>query len=163
MDLDALGNIGDFLGGIGVVVTLVYLAAQIRQNTKQLRANAESLRTAALDETQRSINHWREGIIHRKDVADLWVRGLSSGQELDATDQVRFDILLGELIYAWQATFRRAVHAGDKEHWETAYYWVQATLARPRTREFWERTKSTYFSDFAKEIDRMLLSEPPAA
>ena len=72
MDLDALGNIGDFLGGMGVVVTLVYLAAQIRQNTKQLRANAESLRTAALDETQRSINHWREGIIHRRDVADLW-------------------------------------------------------------------------------------------
>ena len=31
--LDALGNIGDFLRGIGVVITLLYLAAQIRQNT----------------------------------------------------------------------------------------------------------------------------------
>ena len=27
--LDALGNIGDFLGGLGVVATLIYLALQI--------------------------------------------------------------------------------------------------------------------------------------
>ncbi len=31
------GNIGDFIGGIGVVITLVYLASQIRQNTRSLR------------------------------------------------------------------------------------------------------------------------------
>jgi len=35
--LDALGNLGDFLGGIGVVVTLIYLALQIRQNTAATR------------------------------------------------------------------------------------------------------------------------------
>jgi len=35
--LDALGNIGDFVGGLAVVVTLVYLALQIRQNTAATR------------------------------------------------------------------------------------------------------------------------------
>ena len=38
--MDALGNIGDFLGGIGVVITLVYLAGQIRQNTRSVRISA---------------------------------------------------------------------------------------------------------------------------
>ena len=28
-----LGNIGEFLGSIGVIATLIYLAIQIRQNT----------------------------------------------------------------------------------------------------------------------------------
>jgi hypothetical protein len=28
--LEDLGNLGDFLGGIGVVVTLLYLAIQVR-------------------------------------------------------------------------------------------------------------------------------------
>ena len=32
--IDALGNIGDFVGGIGVVVTLAYLAVQIRHSSK---------------------------------------------------------------------------------------------------------------------------------
>ncbi len=35
--LEALGNIGDFLGRLGVVITLLYLAAQIRQNTRSSR------------------------------------------------------------------------------------------------------------------------------
>jgi hypothetical protein len=35
--LDELGNIGDFIGGLAVVVTLVYLALQIRQNTATIR------------------------------------------------------------------------------------------------------------------------------
>jgi hypothetical protein len=35
--LDELGNIGDFVGDLGVVVPLVYLAFQIRQNTAATR------------------------------------------------------------------------------------------------------------------------------
>ena len=44
--LEDLGNIGDFLGGIGVVVTLVYLAYQIRQNTDQIRQNTSTVRAS---------------------------------------------------------------------------------------------------------------------
>lgn len=35
-----LGNFGEFLGSIGVIVTLIYLAVQIRSNTSATRANA---------------------------------------------------------------------------------------------------------------------------
>ena len=35
-----LGNFGEFIGSIGVVVTLVYLAVQIRANTRTTKANA---------------------------------------------------------------------------------------------------------------------------
>ena len=34
MNLDILGNLGEFLGAIGVIVSLIYLAGQIRQNTR---------------------------------------------------------------------------------------------------------------------------------
>lgn len=36
--LDTLGNLGDFVGGIAVVITLIYLAVQVRQNTSALKA-----------------------------------------------------------------------------------------------------------------------------
>lgn len=35
--IENLGNIGDFIGGVGVFATLIYLATQIRQNTRSLR------------------------------------------------------------------------------------------------------------------------------
>ncbi len=40
MNLDLLGNIGEFIGGLAVIVTLIYLAFQVRQGTKTLRANS---------------------------------------------------------------------------------------------------------------------------
>lgn len=34
MNWDAIGAIGELVGGIAVIGTLIYLASQIRQNTK---------------------------------------------------------------------------------------------------------------------------------
>ncbi len=49
MTLEDLGNIGEFVGAVGVVVTLVYLAVQIRRNTISVRASTfqEAVRDVA--------------------------------------------------------------------------------------------------------------------
>ena len=44
MTLSEIGAIGELIGGVGVIITLIYLAAQIRQNTKQQQfASSSSL------------------------------------------------------------------------------------------------------------------------
>ena len=40
LDITTLAAWGEFLGGIAVVASLIYLASQIRQNSKLLRASA---------------------------------------------------------------------------------------------------------------------------
>ncbi len=40
MNLESLGNIGEFIGGLAVIVTLTYVAFQVRQGTKTIRANS---------------------------------------------------------------------------------------------------------------------------
>jgi hypothetical protein len=40
MTLSDLGDLGDFLGGIGVFITLVYLAIQVRRNTMAVRSTS---------------------------------------------------------------------------------------------------------------------------
>jgi len=42
MDITTLAAWGEFIGGIAVVVSLVYLASQIRQNSKLLQVSATS-------------------------------------------------------------------------------------------------------------------------
>ena len=39
MDIMELGALGEFVSSIGVIATLIYLATQIRQNTKVARAD----------------------------------------------------------------------------------------------------------------------------
>ena len=46
--LEDLGNLGEFVGGLAVIATLIYLALQIRQNSNLLRrAAAESAASGA--------------------------------------------------------------------------------------------------------------------
>jgi len=40
MDIAFLANIGEAIGGLGVVVSLLYLAVQIRQNTRAVRSSS---------------------------------------------------------------------------------------------------------------------------
>lgn len=40
MDVEMLGNLGDFVGGLAVIASLLYLAVQIRQNTKAIRSSS---------------------------------------------------------------------------------------------------------------------------
>jgi len=41
MDWDAIGAIAELAGAIGVIASLLYLATQIRQNSRQLRGQAQ--------------------------------------------------------------------------------------------------------------------------
>lgn len=40
MNWDAIGALGNVVGGVGVIATLIYLSLQIRQNTKALKVSA---------------------------------------------------------------------------------------------------------------------------
>jgi hypothetical protein len=49
MDWNAIGAIGEIIGALAVFLTLVYLALQIRQNTKAIQASAHSSSTNKAD------------------------------------------------------------------------------------------------------------------
>ena len=50
MNWEAIGAVGELVGGVGVILTLVYLAVQIRQNTAMMTAQTVQ---ASIDATQR--------------------------------------------------------------------------------------------------------------
>ena len=88
MSPDDLGNIGEFVGSMGVVISLVYLAVQIRQNTRQLSQNTESARMVALEAANREFNGIRAQVVRYPEVADLYLRGLRDFESLDLRDRL---------------------------------------------------------------------------
>ena len=89
-----LGNFGEFVGAIGVVGTLVYLAVQIRQSKEALDANTRSLdenRNLTKADTIRQLTQRWDDITHRasesREAASIFVRGNSSLGDLDEVDQ----------------------------------------------------------------------------
>lgn len=82
MDLTQLANLGEFIGGIAVLVTLIYLAVQVRQGRNDLRLASE--------------NHLADYIAERAfnyaltpDIARILETSLTSSDELNKDEARR--------------------------------------------------------------------------
>ena len=81
LDITILAAWGEFIGGIAVVVSLIYLAGQVRQNSNLLRASATST-TAQLHMGQNTM------IAQDPEVALLFYKG--AAESLEEPDALRW-------------------------------------------------------------------------
>ncbi len=87
MTLGELGSVGEFLAAIATLATLIYLALQIRQNTKTARAsNYESVLNG--------LREFHALLAQDGEVADIYMRGTADLASLDPRERVRFNMLL---------------------------------------------------------------------
>jgi hypothetical protein len=98
MTLSDLGDLGDFLGGIGVIVTLIYLAIQIRRNTYAVRSASLDSAYAAHMEFQRTV--WSDSELNK-----LWFDGLLEKRELSDTERERFLFMLISCARLWEGAY----------------------------------------------------------
>lgn len=136
--LEGLGNLGDFLGGIGVVVTLVYLAMQIRHNTQGLDQNNELMRLSFESELRRNIIDLRLSVAGDAELADTWRRGLRGLDQLDATEAARFELVMGNLFGIMRAQFDASTR-GLYSLVQTP--WLRVIASSPGFREQWDRVR----------------------
>jgi hypothetical protein len=153
VSLADLGNIGEFVGAIGVVVSLAYLALQIRQNTRQLQHSTDSARLAAVEVTNREFNAVRDPVVRDPEVADLYLRGLRDFESLEARDRLRFGLLLQNFFFTFSATFQRyEVHGSGGFRAPT----LDPILKHPGAREWWKQAQSGFSPAFVLFIEERI-------
>ena len=161
IDLNDLGNIGEFVGAIGVVASLIYLAVQIRQNTAQMAQNSEQLDMSALESNLESANRIREIFILNPDIAKLYIDGLSHYSELDAASRFRFAMLLRNIFGALQAGYARHLRfKSDPTEFENNIQMMDNMMASPGVREWLERNHSDWRPEFVELIRECLARVP---
>ena len=102
MTMQDWGAVGEIIGAIAVVASLIYLAIQIRQNTHQIAHSIEAMKLSAFERNIEAGNRIRELIILHPGVADLSLRGMSSFSALPASDRMRFDMLMRNMFSEMQ-------------------------------------------------------------
>ena len=115
-----LGSLGEFIGSIAVVLTLVYLAIQVRHGSALLEANnaamdesARLARAAAMDRYSDAVSRWRGRLIENEEVALIWQKALR-GDEMDELSQLRLNNLWIDWVNTHRANYRRAMTVGDE-------------------------------------------------
>ncbi len=87
LDITTLAAWGEFIGGIAVVVSLIYLASQIRQNSRLVRASSASTQSDAG-------NSFSALVVQDPDVARLLLEGGAGRESLSEIDRRRFDSMM---------------------------------------------------------------------
>ncbi len=150
MDLTQLANLGEFIGGVAVLVTLVYLALQVRQNTKVVASNTQS----GLFETWSALS---SDVIKDPAVAGLLVAARDPSATFSREDEVRFEWLSVRLFGQWENAYAQLLEGiFDPKHW-TAYdalyrEWMQGHHFRAH----WESHRHWYFDEFVTYVDTLL-------
>ena len=98
MNWDAISAIGELIGAAAVVISLIYLATQIRQNTRQIASNIEATQLAAFERNIESGNRTRELMLVHPELIELYMRGRKSYLNLSPQDKSSFALLIRNIF-----------------------------------------------------------------
>ena len=153
--LDALGNLGDFIGGLAVVFTLIYLAVQIRQNTR-------ALRVASMQSSMLAAQNIGMLPAQDRDLARIVRVGMSKPDELDEDEFQQFRYFLMNMLRVHEDMFvQHRAGVVDDETWKARSSSLKTIFSSPGGRRIW-KTSSAYRDDFKAWFDSELGHEPRA-
>jgi hypothetical protein len=84
-----LGNYGEFIGAIAVVITLVFVGLQVRQSARTMAQSNKLAQSATLNESLRQFSQFRRVLATDPDLNKIWIEGRVGG-ELSEVDRQRF-------------------------------------------------------------------------
>jgi hypothetical protein len=148
MNWNALGAIAEIIGAAGVIVSLLYLAGQVRNNSRQLRhAAAQSV----LDKLNGLIGQ----LAFTAGAGDVWTRGLSGIDALESDEEVvRFSSMLLQAFWAYEEVLHYH-QAGDIEEWAWTHAQapVEHFMRTPGFQEWWQLRKDWFGEEFQAFVD----------
>src|SRR4051795_819378 len=152
MNWDAIVAISQLVAAVAVILSLVFVGLQIRQNTGALQRN----------EHNSTMEQWtviRQAIAQHRDIAALMTAGLKGERVLDAADQLRLEMLLNESGWAsfhiWERTSRGIFPKGTFELSCGAH--LCGLLTTPLGAAWWRMARETIFPPrFVSDVDALL-------
>ena len=112
MSFEQISYLAQIVASVGVIVSLIFVGLQIKQNTATLQRN----------EHNSTMEQWtviRQAIARNRDIAELMTAGLHGERAMDAADQLRLEQMLSECAWAafhiWDRTQRGVFPKGTFE------------------------------------------------
>lgn len=153
MNWEAFGAIAETVGAIAVIVTIAYLAVQIRQNTTALRSSATN------EVNQQLANLYADVSIH-SEVASIFVRGSYDPTKLDQFETARYFAMMQRVMFILQnVVLQTKDNLLDQE---ILYSWsriVRALASMPGFEPFWEERKFVLSPEVQRYVETLLLDE----
>lgn len=155
--------VAEITGAIAVVITLIYLAVQVRQSKEALDANTKALRAQAISDVTRNVHEHAHMLLQGQDVAAALSRW-ASDNDLESHDAILMDFFFGAVIVARQNEYLQWKRGLLDEQVFRAMHHVTLTVLESRHGKHWwdqeaRRMLAPDFIEFVEELQRSSSSE----
>lgn len=152
MSLQDLGNLGELIAAVATVLTLAYLAIQLKQNTNALRS--QTFQQSSMD-----MSLTANAISSNEELASILVKTKDNLDDLNPVEKLRFHFWMLVAIRRFEAIFVQMEYGSiDPIRIEGFEYSIISLLANGGASEWWKSTKSGFSHDFVKYADQKLNS-----
>jgi hypothetical protein len=154
MNWEAVSAVAESLGAIAVVLSLLYVGYQVRQNTRQERVAAHRPMVAELGRAL-------DVVAQDAEIADLFLRGSQGYARLSVSDKVRFSCYMGRLFRLFEQLYHEHLDGAlDDMIWTGIQNAIRDLNAPPGVQEWWS-TRSHWASPaFANFLRTPAAAEP---
>jgi len=157
MSWATISAVADILAAIGVIVSLLYLARQTRENTKEME-RSNSRQTYADHATA------LRSVVESAELCDLIVKGQESRDDLGVSERYRFDLAMGNWLQAVEqafADYRDGKYPAESMNSHT--HNVPAFLNSPGGSSWWNERKVWFSEAFQQEVENLRSNPSPGA
>ena len=156
-----LGNYGEFIGAIAVVVTLVYLALQLKYGRESLEANTKAIRAQAISDITRNVHEQMHMLVQGHDMVGAFQR-FASDDPLKPLDAFLIDSHLSAVFVARQNEFFQWKQGLiDEEVFRSLHHVVLTLLGAPDGRHWWDHEgRRMYAPQFVEFVDNLRRENP---
>ncbi len=147
MTLEGLGNLGEFVGAFGVIVSLVYLARQIRDSARIERLNARYFLSQSMSSVLDKLDDDPE-------LQRIWLGVMDRGEEPNDEDRER----LGRFLFRYFGQLSLAYGFAEIDPGIRARYepLLLRFLKVSAVRSWWSRQRELIPEPFRSEVDSLL-------
>lgn len=146
MSLSVLASLGSFVSGFAVLISLVYLALQVRQTERNQQISIRHSRATRIVELHLALAD--------PAVADAWLHGSVSPQQLTQTELSQFINLCRAMFFHFEDSFyQREEGLLNDAAFETVVAGVRLSARSPGWRAAWRIARPNFGGRFLAFMD----------
>ncbi len=144
MNWEAIGAVGEIAGALAVVISLVYLASQIRTS------NRAAIQTANREMMSESSKFYGQIGTDAK-TADLWIRGSINDESMTALELVQYRALVNQCVLIWERAYYLEEEGAVDTWFLKMYRTTRQRVAGSPGFKSWLKENGDFLSDSFRE------------
>jgi hypothetical protein len=150
-----LGSVGEIVGAIATVATLIYLAIQIRANTQAVRA-------AAAQSVHEAFATWYRMLAADADLSQIAATGLRDYEALSEAEKARFVATFMAFLSCSQDAFIKWREGSlSPELWSGWALVMMNLVIPPGGRAFWQERGYLFGKEFGDYVENHVMNQEP--